>query len=57
MKGVSVLFLNILKFGSTFFQDAAQRSRQKRIEGTNRLKDEHDRLQVMFRDAKRELGM
>ena len=40
-----------------FFQDAAQRSRQKRIEGTNRLKDEHDRLRAMYQEAKRELGM
>jgi len=37
------------------FKDAAQRSRQKRIEGTNRLKDEHDRLRVMYQEAKREL--
>ena len=40
-----------------FLQDAAQRSRQKRIEGTNRLKDEHDRLRAMYQEAKRELGM
>ena len=38
------------------FQDAAQRSRFKRIEGTNRLKDEHDQLRIMFQEAKSELG-
>jgi len=36
-------------------KDAAQRSRQKRIEGTNRLKDEHDKLIAMKRELHREL--
>ena len=33
-----------LIFIYTFFQDAAQRSRMKRIEGSNILKEENDRL-------------
>ena len=45
-----------LKFVLLVFQDAAQRSRFKRIEGTNRLKDEHDQLRIMFQEAKSELG-
>jgi len=44
-----------LKFVLLVFQDAAQRSRFKRIEGTNRLKDEHDQLRIMFQEAKSEL--
>ena len=51
------LALNVcLKFVLLVFQDAAQRSRFKRIEGTNRLKDEHDQLRIMFQEAKSELG-
>ena len=47
------MFLN---FVLLVFQDAAQRSRFKRIEGTNRLKDEHDQLRIMYQEAKSELG-
>ena len=42
--------------GRKLHKDAAQRSRFKRIEGTNRLKDEHDHLRIMFQEAKSELG-
>ena len=46
----------ILKFVSLVFQEAALRSRIKRIEGTNHLTEEHDQLRIMYQEAKSELG-
>lgn len=39
-------------FNCSQFQDAAQRSRQKRIETTKKLKDENDSLQDMHKEVK-----